>query len=142
MIHLCNDVQFGFLCIKLQQFCTSSGICEIQRNKIKSLNLNKNRLFNINCNIKNFIIMLRFFEKKRISVDVKAKFFFGIGLQTFLQIRRFRRSVCRVHGCSAPPPFVFIISKVFDVFYVCGSPIVIIITHKQATTIPCSNLIL
>ena len=40
--------------------------CEIWKNKIRSLNLNKSRLFNTNClcTIKNFMNMLRFFEKK------------------------------------------------------------------------------
>ena len=45
------------------------------KNKIRSLNRNKNRVFNTNCKctIKSLMTMLRFSEK-RLLVDVKAKY--------------------------------------------------------------------
>ena len=55
--------------------------CEIWKNKIRSLNLNKSRLFNTNCLciIKNFMNMLRFFGKK--AFGGRKSQIFAIGYQ-------------------------------------------------------------
>ena len=69
----------NLLYVKLKQFCTSLRICENQKNKILSLNLSKSRILKTNCLciIKNFMIMLRFFEQKSFCGCKSQIFVFG-----------------------------------------------------------------
>ena len=76
MMHLCNDIKFVYLYIKLQQLCQVQEFVKFRTTKYEVYNFIKSRLFNTNFSftIKNFVCML---------ICLKIKAFGGCKSQIF-----------------------------------------------------------